>query len=80
MCESHLEYGDGTDRDQDDDSDVHFGREPPAVVGVVVLIVLLRMVQHVVVVPPGVLILHAQKEKNIYFWLSTKVCPTTSCR
>lgn len=80
MYESHLEYGDGTDGDQDDDSDVNFGREPPAVVGVVVLIVLLRMVQHVVIVPPGVLILHTQKEKKIYFCLSTKVCPTTSCR
>lgn len=71
MCESHLEYGDGTDGDQDDDPDVHFGREPPAVVGVVVLIVLLRMVQHVVIVPPGVLILHAQKEKiDIYIFLT----------
>ena len=55
---SYLEDGDGTDGDQDNDSDVHFGGELSAVVGVVVLVVLLRMVQHVVVVSPGVLILH----------------------
>lgn len=58
--QSYLEDGDGTDGDQDDDPDVHFGGQPSAVVGIVVLIVFLRMVQHVVIVPPSVLILHTQ--------------------
>lgn len=56
----YLEDGDGTDGDQDDDSDVHLGGELSAVVRVVVLVVLLGVVQHVVVVPPGVLVLHIQ--------------------
>lgn len=54
----YLDDGDGADGDKDDDPDVHFGGEPPAVVSVVVLVVLLRVVQHVVVVPARVLILH----------------------
>lgn len=54
---SYLEDGDGTDSDQDNNPDVHFGGELSAVVGVIVLIVLLGMVQHVVIVPPSVLIL-----------------------
>lgn len=58
---SYLEDGDGTNGDQDDNPDVHFGSEPSAVVGIVVLVVLLGVVQHVVIVPPHVLILHTQR-------------------
>lgn len=62
---SYLEDGDGTDGDQDDNSDIYFGGQPSSVVGIVVLIVLLWMVQHVVVVPSSVLILHIQRQYDI---------------
>lgn len=56
----YLEDGDGADGDQDNQADVHRGRELPSVVGVVVPVVQVRMVQHVVIVPPRVLILHTE--------------------
>lgn len=77
--QSYLEDGDGTDGDQDDDPDVHFGGQPSAVVGIVVLIVFLRMVQHVVIVPPSVLILHTQTAGH-FCCLQEKVCVMTTCR
>ena len=64
--QSYLEDGDGADGDQDHHPHVHFGGELSAVVGVVVLVVLLRMVQHVVVVPPGVLILHTHTHTHMH--------------
>lgn len=72
MLQSYLENGDGTDSDKDNDPDVYFGGELSAVVGIVMLVVLLRMVQHVVIVPPSVLILQAQTRRP-QFWYFIKV-------
>lgn len=56
---TNLEDRDGADGDQDDNPDVDLGGQTAAVVGVIVLVVFLRMIQHVVVVPSTVLVLHS---------------------
>lgn len=64
--QSYLKDGDGTDGDHDDNPDVHFGGELSTVVGIIVLVVLLGMVQHVVVVAPGVLILRTRTTRHYF--------------
>jgi len=55
--EFYLKHRDGTHRNQNHYSDIHFRCQPPAVVVVVMPVILLRMIQHVVIIFTSFLVL-----------------------
>lgn len=47
---SYLKHRDGTHRNENHYSDIHFRCQSPAVVVIVVSVILFRMIQHVIII------------------------------